>query len=585
MEVNISSDVKKKLERHKDKLNKFKRAVLKKFDKYVVGIELFPLLKGEKNTNSVNLFVLIDDSTSKKMEKIELRNKVIEAVDGIAKDIEKLFRVETMLISDLKEAMFDAKWDILEDIGKGMILYDKGMLTALKVAEIHKTMAVKKFERYILSYIAVGSLFRGDANYNDIDVFVVVDDTDVKRMPRVELKDKLRAIIQGMGFEAGRMAGVKGAQFHVQTYILTDFWDSVKDANPVIFTMLRDGVPLYDRGVFMPWKLLLKMGRIKPSPEAIDMNMDIGERLVQRTKAKLLSIIGEDLFYAAMNPAQAALMLYGIPPPTPKETIKLLGEIFVKKEKLLEKKYVDLLEKIRKSYKDVEHGKIKEIKGKDIDILLSSLEDYLKRIRKLFDQIYKKHEKESILNTYDTCVAIARDALYLSGEKKIAITRIDEIFKAKLVEKGLVPEKYLRILKMIIKTKKDYDRGKITKQEVEKANKEARLFIKALVDYIQRQKGIELERAKIRFKYGKDYGEVLLLDKIAFITSNIKKREKINMADIKNGRLKNLRKSSLEEFEKYIAKFTIPARVFIKESIFEDLRSLFGKNVEILVNY
>lgn len=585
MEVVISEDVKKKVEKHKDKINKFKKAVLKKFDKYVVGIEVFPLLKGEKETKTVNLFVLIDDHESKKMNKLELREKVITSVDELAKETDPLFKSETMLISDLKEAMYDAKWDILADIGNGFLIYDKGMLGALKAAELHKSMAVKKFERYILSYIAVGSLFRGDANYNDIDVFVVVDDTDVKRMPRIELKDKLRAIIQGMGLQAGQMAGLKGVQFHVQTYILTDFWESIKDANPVIFTMLRDGVPLFDRGVFMPWKLLLKMGRIKPSQEAIDMNMELGERLIQRTRAKLLSIIGEDLFYAAMNPSQAALMLYGIPPPTPKETVKLLDEIFVKKEKMLEKKYVGVLEKIRQYYKDVEHGKIKEIKGKDIDSLLDTIEDYLKRIRKLFDQIDKKREQESILNTYDTCIAITRDALFLSGEKKITVTKIDEIFKAKLVDKGLIPEKFLRILKSVIKTKKEYDKGKMSKQEVIKANKEARLFIKALVDYIQRQKSIELERAKIRFRYGKEFGEVLLLDKVAFITNNIKERDKIDMADLKNGKLANLRKSSLEEFEEHIAKIKIPANVFIKESIFEELKKLFGKNIEILVNY
>src|SRR3989339_2213141 len=142
---------------------------------------------------------------------------------------------------------------------------------------------------------------------NDIDVYVVVDDTDVKRMSRFELKDKLRAIIIGQGSEASRVTGVN-KQFHVQTYILTDFWESVKDANPVIFTFLRDGVPLYDRGVFMPWKLLLKMGRIKPSSEAIDMFMATGDQMVQRIKFKLKDIGMEDTYYAILTPAQSALM-------------------------------------------------------------------------------------------------------------------------------------------------------------------------------------------------------------------------------------------------------------------------------------
>ncbi len=578
------SDLKEKLTNNKDKIEKFKKEALKKFDKFILGVELIPPAKKDKKS-TINLFVLVDDSDSKKMSKLELRDKIFSVVDEMSQTIDKNIKPEPMLLSELKEACCDAKYEILDAIAKGIMIYDKGMLTALKVAYIHKDMAVKKFERYVLSYVAAGSLFRGDASYNDIDVFIVIDDTDVKRMPRIELKEKLRAIIQNMGFEAGKSVGLKNVQFHVQTYILTDFWDSVKDANPVIFTFLRDGVPLYDRGVFMPWKLLLRMGRIKPSPEAIDMNMDVGERLLQRSRFKLLSVIGEDLYWAALNPAQAALMLYGLPPPTPKETIKLLDEIFVKKEKLLEKKYVVLLEKIIKYYKDVEHGRIKEIKGKDIDDLLKSVEDYLKRIRKLFDQIDKKHEKESILNVYDTCVAMTRDALYLNNVHNISVSKIDALFKKHLVDKGLIPEKFLRILKLIIKTKKEYGAKKVTRQEIQKTVKEANMFIRAMVDFVQRQRGIEIERAKIRFKHGDLYGEVLLLGDVAFIIPDITKRDKLEKADIKKGRLLNLKKAKLEEFEEHLVKIKIPNKIFIKETIFEDLKEIFGKNVEILVNY
>ena len=82
----------------------------------------------------------------------------------------------------------------------------------------------------------------------------------------------------------------------------------------------------------------------KPSPEAIDMNMDLGERLLERTKAKLIGIVGEDLYYAALNPAQAALMLYGVAPPAPRETAEIMRNVFVKKEKLLEEVDAKLLE-------------------------------------------------------------------------------------------------------------------------------------------------------------------------------------------------------------------------------------------------
>jgi len=594
----IPPELKKKLSSMKSKLDKLKKDVLNKFDKFIISIALLPPTdiekekkerpvskdEEEKLKDQINVLILVDDGDSK-MDIFELKDRLTKTINEMTEKIDKNMSSQTMLLSELRESCFDGKYEILGLIGMSAIIYDKGLISALKVAEIHKRMSIDKFEKYVLSYVAAGSLFRGDSNPHDIDVYIVIDDTDVKRMSRAELKDKLRAIIQGMGFEAAKICGIK-ANFHVQTYILTDFWDSLKDANPVIFTLLRDGVPLYDRGTFMPWKLLLKMGRIKPSSESIDMNMDIGEKLLIRSKQKLLSVVGEDLYWASLNPAQAALMLYGLPPPTPKETVKLLNDIFVKKEKLLEKKYVDILERLRRYYKEVEHGKIIEVSGKQIDDLLKDVEDYLKRIRKLFEQIEKKSEKENLLNVYDTCIAISRDVLYLSDVKEININKIDSIFKENLVDKGLVPEKLLRTLKLIIEVRKDYQKGKLSKQEVEKAKREARIFIKAMTELIQRKKSSELDRSRIRFKYSDKFGEVYLFKDKAFIIEDIEKKDVINTANIsKNGSLTDLKQSSFEEFEKYIAKAEIPNNVFVKEKLFESLKELYGKGVEIMVNY
>src|SRR3990167_7917988 len=351
---NIPEEVKEKLKEIKTKLDLFKNKVLKDYKKSVIGMSLLPpppKAKDDKKDDEFHVFILAHEEDIKKV--LEVRDKLIVDIEKLAQETDKRLKPQVMMVDELKEACFDAKYDLIQLIANSAILYDSAdMLVAVKVAEIHKSMVIKKFEKYIVSYVAAGSLFRGEKS-NDIDVYIVVDDTDVKRMSRTELRDKLGAIIRGMGAQAAEMTGIK-KQFHIQTYILTDFWDSVKDAHPVIFTLLRDGVPLYDRGVFMPWKLLLKMGRIRPSQEAIDMQLEIGAKLLERVKARLLSIVSEDLYYAALNPSQAALMLYGIPPPTPKETVTLMEDIFVKKEKLLEKKYVDILERIRKYYKDFE---------------------------------------------------------------------------------------------------------------------------------------------------------------------------------------------------------------------------------------
>jgi uncharacterized protein (UPF0332 family) len=405
-------------------------------------------------------------------------------------------------------------------------------------------------------------------------------------MTRAELKDKLRAIIIGMGIEAGELTGIRN-KLNIQVYILTDFWDSLREANPIIFTLLRDGVPFYDRGIFMPWKQLLKMGKIKPSTEAIDMFMSSGEQMLQRVEFTLKNIGMEDIYYAILTPSQAALMLYGIAPPAPRETAELMREIFVKKEKLLEDKFVDILEANINIRKQIEHGEKKEISGKEIDQLLSDADKYLKRIKRLFSQIETIKEEEDLLKIYDNVITVIRDVMRLEGVEKVADVEIVPVFENELISKGIVPAKFLRTLNMIIKAKKDYEDKTLSKQEIDNVKKEATGFIRFLVEHIQRKRGRELERAKIRVKYGDNYGEVLLLDKIAFIVHNLDKEEKeVSKAVItENGRLQNIEKSSLEEMEQHLAKIEMPSKVFIKEGIFEDLKILFGKDVEVLVNY
>lgn len=585
----LPKEVKEKLDKIKSKLDVFQKRLLEKFDNYVMGITLLPPPKDVKpeDKDKINLLVLVDDSDSKKMSKGELKQKLHAIIDKMGQDIDKNIFPQTIIISELWQSCYDGKYDLLKTIAIGAPLFDKGMLAAIKISELHKNMVLKKFEKYIVSYVLAGSLTQGKATpESDIDVFVVIDDTDVKKMTRAELKDKLRAIIIGMGAEAGEMTGIKN-KINIQVYILTDFWDSVKEANPVIFTFLRDGVPFYDRGVFMPWKQLLRMGKIKPSIEAIDMYMSSGEQMLQRVKLKLRDIGMEDTFYAILTPSQAALMMYGVPPSTPKETPGLMRDIFVKKEKLLEDKYVDILERNIKVRKELEHGSRKELSGREAEDLLKDAEKYLVRVRKLFTQIEKMREEESMIHIYETVVTIIRDILRLEGIERVRNQEIIKLFETEMVHLGKIPEKYLRILHQIVKAKKDYDNGKLNKAEIDKVKKESNKFIKFMVEFLQRKRGRELERTKIKIKHGDKYGEVVLLDKIAFIIHDLDDEAKsISKADIKpDGSLGPPQKTTLEEFEKHLAKIEIPSKVFIKEPMFENLRNIFGKDVEVLVNY
>lgn len=598
----LPQEVEKKLEALKGKLDSFKTKVLEKFGDYIVGIALLPPEKNmpkpegaaeepqkEKiDENKVQVLVLVDDTTSQKMSKDELYQKFSTIIQKIAEEVDKNFVPQSILLTDLWQNCYDAKYDLNKLISMSAPIHDTGMLAAIKISEIHKSMVIKKFDKYILSYVLAGSLTQGRATaQSDIDVWIVIDDTDVKKMTRLELKDKLRAIIIGMGVEAGQMTGIQN-KLNIQVYILTDFWESLKEANPIIFTLLRDGVPFYDRGIFMPWKQLLRMGRIKPSREAIDLFMSTGEQTISRVKLRLKDMAMEDTYYAILTPSQAALMLYGLPPPTPRETPDVLEEIFVKKEKLLEQEYIDILRNNVKVRKDIEHGTKNDLSGTELDRLIKDAEKFLERIKKLFKDIEEVHDKKTTVILYEEVVTIIRDVLKQEGIEKASDVDLVNIFERELINTGKVPTRFLRDLNEIIDAKKKYDHGKLTKIDVENARKGSHGLIQFLVEYLQRKRGRELERAKIRIKRGNKFSEIILLDKVAYIIHDVDSREsqKIEKAKINaDGSLGNREETTLEDYEKALSGAKMPQRAFIKEPIFDDIKNIFGRDAEVLVNY
>ncbi len=630
----LSPEVEKKLKAIKEKLDLFKTKVLEKFGDYIVGIALLPpeqipsmhpgtaavpsqvgpsgmmqsgvqyipnnalitnvsgslpappaLKPNEKTDEKIQVLVVVDDTTSMKMTKDELYQKFSTIIKQLGEDVDKDLVCQSMLLTDIWQNCYDAKYDLNRLISMAAPVYDTGMIAAIKISEIHKTMVLKKFEKYILSYVLAGSLTQGKATHSsDIDVWIVIDDTDVKKMTRVELKDKLRSIIIGMGVEAGEMTGIKN-RLNIQVYILTDFWESLKEANPIIFTLLRDGVPFYDRGIFMPWKQLLRMGRIKPSREAIDLFMSTGDQSIARVKMRLKDMAMEDMYYAILTPSQAAIMLYGLPPPTPRETPDVLEEIFVKKEKMLEFEYVEILRHNVKIRKGIEHGDIKEFSGVEFDKLVVDAERFLIRIRELFKEIEHRYDEKSVIILYDEVVTIIRDVLKVEGIERSSDTQIISIFEKELVTTGKVPARFLRDLQEIVDAKKKYDLKKLDKNDIELARKGSSGLIKFLVEYLQRKRGRDLERARIRVKHGQKFGEIYLLDKIAFVVHDIDaKDQRIEKAKINSdGSLGPLVDSNLEEFEKSIASMIAPLKAFIKEPIFEDIKNIFGRDVEVLI--
>lgn len=479
-----SDKVKKEMERTKKELEKLKNFIVKKYP-FTQSISILPpqaikiFIDEEevpKQTEKyIQLYVIVPEEKLKEIPK--MKQDIVKQIELI-KPQKIWLQVKTPV--DIWETCLDSKFELAGAVALSFPLYDKGFLGSLKLTEIHKSLVLQKFEKYVVSYVVAGSFLRGTATKtSDIDVFVIINDTDVKRMPRLELKERLRSIIYQYVSEAMALSGVKNT-LHIQTYLLTDFWESVKDAHPVIFTFIRDGIPIYDRGTFMPWKALLKMGKLKPSPEAIDMFMRTAEKTKEMIERRLIDAM-IDIYYGVLTPSQALIMLNGSPPPTHKETPKLMKEIFVDKEKMLEKKYINVLEKVVKLFADYEHEKLKKISGKEIDLLVKQSEDYLKRLKELREQIEKRAQEKTIEQIYKDVFELLKSML---GKKTQA--EIISDFEKKFVKTGKFTQQHLRILKDVFGAKAEFKRGKSNFHKVDEARKNAGILINDLIEYNQR---------------------------------------------------------------------------------------------------
>ena len=561
---------KKEIEKTKKELEKLKNFIIKKFS-YVQAISILPpqaikfFIDEEdvpKETEQfTHLHIIVSDEKEKEIPKIKS-----EIVKQLEKTKQQKIWLHIRTPSEIWEICLDQKFELSRAIAMSFPLYDKGILGALRVTEIHKSLVLQKFEKYVVSYVIAGSLVRGEAiKTSDVDVFVIINDTDVKRMPRLELKERLRGIIHQYVAEASALAGVEN-KLEPQIYLLTDFWEGVKDAHPVMFTFIRDGVPLYDRGTFMPWKTLLKMGRLKPSPESIDMFMSMGDNTTKRAERTLLEIVIGEIYWGVITPSQALLMLYGLPPPTPKQVVSEMKKIFVDKEKMLEKKYLDILENIViHYYKGYEHGKIKKVSGKEVDKLLEDMELYVKRMKELREQIEKRTSEKTIEQIYNDVFELLKQ---ITGEK--SQKTVIEYFEKKFVKSGKFTHQHLRILNDIVKAKADFKKGKLDSHKVDSARKNASILINDLIEYSQRCELISLEKGKMLIKYkGKGTertAELLNCEGVGFFFKDNKVRkltDKIEDAD-------------MDEVAKAIEKQKNKKEVNINPKVFELLKKEIG---------
>ncbi|MBT3407791.1 hypothetical protein HOK68_05260 [Candidatus Woesearchaeota archaeon] len=581
IDENQLKEIEKKIKEIDSKIKLFSDKIVKKFSKYIYSVGLLPPLK--KDQTELNTIIIIDDRDSKKLSKEDLKNKLLDSFNEISKEIDKNIVCKIYLLTQIYSTCDEGKFEILDEIKHAKVFHDTGIMDAIKVSAVHRDLALSKFERYIVSYVCAGTVFTGQANEkSDIDAFVIIDDTDVKNISRFELRDKLTNMMYQMVYEAHAHTGVK-RKLHVQTYLLTDFWEYLRDgSSPVIMTFLRDGLPFYDKGIYIPWKQLLKMGRIKPSPESIKMHKETGGHFAARAKKKLIEAFCEDCFYATLNPSQGLLMTQGYPATTPKETIRLMRKVYVEDLKLLDKKWIDILEKAVGNWKKYEYGEMKDVAPKEVQEMLSNVFKFVEEIEKVYEKAEIKSHEKIINDLYNQVFLITKEAFNLHN-LKINEKELLKLFKKHLIDTDILEKKFYEILKDIVTLKQNPKKLKTESFTIEKFNKDVRSYLSCLNSYINRNKLENSKKSKINLLVEEKDSEIIFFKQKIFIIEDIKDKEKIIKADLqKNQNLINIEKSNIDELKKYEKEGNYSEVLNLNAEFFSKLEEIFGtSNIKV----
>jgi predicted nucleotidyltransferase/uncharacterized protein (UPF0332 family) len=347
---------------------------------------------------------------------------------------------------------------------------------------------IKKYGPVIRSIVLFGSTARGESRgESDIDVFVILDDTRGKISP--EFKEKIEEDLDGIAKKCSKQLSVQ------QPYLLTEFWGMVREGHPIVFNFIREGVPVFDRDVFTPIKRLLQMGEIRPSKEAVEKYIERGPKRIRRVENAKIYMVVEDCYYAMLESAQAVLMFLGKSPPRPADAPDALRKTLVKM-KFLEEKVVADLEGIINVRKGVEHKRIKNISGTELDEWIRKTKAFVKKMQQLIVKI-EILKREGIVDKSHTIMTetllTLMKALRKSQKKDESLANA---FERHLVKTGLISDKYLEIFNDLEKMKKLVKSGKIMdlpKQQILMNREYVRKFIREAGKILKKKVPREME--------------------------------------------------------------------------------------------
>lgn len=363
---------------------------------------------------------------------------------------------------------------------------EKSKKRRLEKAKKFSDKLVDKLGDKVKCVAVYGSVSKEEHTHeSDIDTFVVLDDTKLKKDVPKETKNKIRQKVIDLAKSVDEKITIQYFLF------LTEFWDSIKKGEPLIITVLRLGIPVYDVGVFKPAKRLLERGKISSSREAVRKRMKLAVGGFKKCQKQLKSSIPHTLEQVIANAGQAPVMMVGKNPPPKEDVPKVLEEMFVEND-MLDEKYVKLAKEVHQFSKDAEKNKI-DINGKKIDEQLEKVDEFVKKMGKLMSQLGARKKVKGIVDDYKTFLKANVAALKSKG---IQPPESKEDLPEMVEEELDVDQKYVNLFDKwndVISNIKDKKLDEVNEKELYELKSDTREFVSKVGKELRELKQEETE--------------------------------------------------------------------------------------------
>ncbi|MCX6820500.1 MAG: nucleotidyltransferase domain-containing protein [Candidatus Aenigmarchaeota archaeon] len=270
----------------------------------------------------------------------------------------------------------------------------------MKEVKAFTKKVLTKYGKIVKCIVLMGSVARDEFKpKSDIDVFLVVDDTEQKMTQ--EQHEAIDDDLEKMAKSVSKALSVQ------PSYTLTEFWDYARVCHPIVYNFIKEGMAVYDAGFFMPIKRLLAAGRIPSTREAIESYMEGAPKKLMRAKTVKLLMLAEDCYYAMLNTTQAVLMFMGLAPPVPNKAYDDVKRYLVE-PKILEPEYAEWLKEIIEIRKKIEHKEMMDAKGEFVDLWIDHAEKYVEKMFGLLGALELRKKEKILERTYDVMHKAAR---------------------------------------------------------------------------------------------------------------------------------------------------------------------------------